>query len=138
MSNVATFEFRTSVNLCFIQQEVSERWTGKGRSIDIYTWANPVRTFCILEYFIGRFEEREMLCQVAKYLLKVAEDHCVYYYRCIDFVGLLDPKNYFNPEEIVNYQPITINVGDLLLNAYQPAMSACSVEKYVVRLPGKL
>ena len=96
------------------------------------------RIICLLEYFIDRFEEREMLFQVARYLLKVAEDHCIYYYRCIDFVGLLDSKNYLNPEEIADYQPITINVGDLLLNAYQPAMSTCSVEKYVVRPPGKL
>jgi len=134
MSDVATFEFRTSVSLCVIQQEVSERWTGKGRGIDVHTWANPVRTFCILEYFTDRFEEREMLCQVVRYLLQVAEDYCVYYYRCIDFVGLLDPKNYFNPEEIADYQTITINVEDLLLDAYQPGMSARLIEKYVIRL----
>jgi hypothetical protein len=134
MSDVATFEFRTSVSLCSIQQEVRERWTGKGRGSDVYTWANPVRTFCILEYFIGGFEEREMLCQVARYLLKVADDRCVYYYRCLDLVGFLDPQNYFNSEEIADYQTITINVEDLLLDAYQPAMSARLIEKYVIRL----
>ncbi len=64
MSDVATFEFQASIDLYSIQQEVAKYWTGNGRNVDVYV-ENPVRTFCVLEYFYGRVEEREMLCKVA-------------------------------------------------------------------------
>lgn len=133
MSDVATFEFQASVDLYSIQQEVAKYWTGNGRNVDVYV-EDPVRTFCVLEYFYGRVEEREMLCKVARYLLKVANDNCIYYYRCIDFVGFLDPKNYLNLKEVDNYELIAIDVEDLFLDAYQPMMGAGLVEKFVIGL----
>jgi hypothetical protein len=133
MSDVATFEFQTDVNLTSIHQEVAKHWTGKGRSIDVYTWEDPTRTFCILEYFYSEPEERKMLHKVAVCLLEIARDKCIYYYRCIDFVGFLDPRNYFNPEEVANYQPVEINTTDLLLDLYQPSMCADIVKKFVIR-----
>lgn len=93
MSDVATFEFQTDIDLESIHQKISKYWTGKGRQVDVYTW-EPDRTFCVLEYFFGESEERIMLYQAAKCLLDLARDNRVYYYRCIDFVGFLDLENY--------------------------------------------
>ena len=119
MSDVATFEFQTDIDLESIRQKISTYWTGKGRRVDVYTW-EPDRTFCVLECFLGESEERIMLYQTAKCLLELARDNRVYYYRSIDFVGFYNPENYEDSDEIANYQsqPVPINVADLLLNSY--------------------
>jgi hypothetical protein len=136
MSDVATFEFQTDIDLGSIHQEVAQYWTGKGRGVDIFTWEDPIRTFCVLEYFFGEPEERKMLYKVAVCLLGIARDKCIYYYRDFDFIGFLDPRNYFNPEEVANYQPVEINAMDLLLDPYQPSMFAQPVEKFFISANG--
>ena len=124
MSDVATFQFQTDIKLDQIRKEVSKRWTGRGRTVDVYTWTNPVKTFCVLEYFFGEPDEQQMLLDAAIYLLEVARDKHLYYYRCIDFVEGIDCPP---------IKEIAIPVADLLLDDYRPAMGAHLEQKFVIK-----
>lgn len=132
MSDVATFEFQTNIDLQSIRRQVSKCWMGEGHQVDVYTWKEPARTFCVLEYFFGKAEEPKMLFQAAKCLLELAKDNRIYYYRCIDFVDFFDSGNHEDPKEVANYPLVQINVIDLLLDSYQPSMSAHTIERFII------
>ncbi|MEO0769703.1 MAG: hypothetical protein AAFY72_09750 [Cyanobacteria bacterium J06649_4] len=137
MSDAATFEFQTDTELESLRQASSKYWVGKGRQVDIYSWENPHRTFCVLEHFGGGDEEKKMLCQVAEYLLTVARNNCVYYYRCMDFVSDFDPNNYENKKLPDFCKSMSIEVKALLLEPYQPSMSANITERFILKLEQK-
>lgn len=124
MSDVATFQFQTDLNLDNVREEVSKRWTGRGREVDIYTREDPTRAFCVLEYFFGKPDERQMLLDTAIYLLEINKGRHLYYYRCIDFVeGVACPP----------IKAVEIDIADLLLDDYQPAMGAYLEQKFVIK-----
>lgn len=130
MTSVATFELKTIVDLSTLKTVVSSYWQGDGYKVDIQSWKPDTlnRTLCILEYFYsGDIHELEMMTMTAKYLLSVAQDDFLYYYRCIDFLGDLDSnhENYFGGKFMGN-----LNIEKLTLPEYQPSMA--SSEIYII------
>lgn len=123
MSNSATFEFITSVEINEIKTEVSARWYGAGYSADVYTYPEwQDRILCTLEYFFGVQKERFMLFQVLKYLKYISFDQKVYYYRCADFAPIYD----------LRIPVLEICAEDIFTDEFSPSMGASIETKYAI------
>ncbi|WP_276750836.1 hypothetical protein [Chlorogloeopsis fritschii] len=92
MSDSATFELTTTVDKSTIAHRVAELWKGFAYSSDIYTFPGyNEKIFCTLDYVFGYPVEKEMIRKVLNYLLDIASNHEVYYYRCADFIHIHNP-----------------------------------------------
>lgn len=127
MSNSATFELKTNESITEIQKCLSQRW--KGHSVDVFIQPALLfqdiedSIFCVLEYIFGEPEEEWMIRQSVDYLLNIALNHEIYYYRCSDFVGLV------NPDRPV----IDIEIDELFIEEYAPSIGASREEKYRIQ-----
>ncbi|MBD1845362.1 hypothetical protein H6F89_18515 [Cyanobacteria bacterium FACHB-63] len=107
-----------------IERCVSQRW----KEYAFKVFVQPIvlfeniqdSVFCILEYIFGEPEEEIMLRQVVDYLLNIAVNHEIYYYRCSDFIGLVDLQRPI----------IEIEIDDLFNEEYAPLIGASLMEKY--------
>lgn len=76
--------------------------------------------FCILEYIFGEPEEESMIREVVSYLPNVSLNQEIYYYRCLDFIGLIDPEHLI----------VEIEIEDLFSKEYAPSIGASLEQKY--------
>jgi hypothetical protein len=136
MTSVATFELETIVVHSAVRDELSKYWHGLGYRVDMCLWwpDNPNHFLCVLEYFYYDDDIESELCMLvaaAKYLLSVAQDNTMYYYRCIDFFSDRDPSkpNYKSGEKLD-----VLKVDDLRKPEYRPSMSAPEI--YINNLSG--
>ncbi|MBE7384998.1 MAG: hypothetical protein F6J95_026750 [Leptolyngbya sp. SIO1E4] len=124
MSNSASFEVKTSVNLEEILSVVSGLWVGNAYHVDVLIHPDTSgRIFCILDYFFKEnLEQHKMLTEVLKYLSEISEDKKIYYYRCVDFFPIQD-----------SVIPITeINLEDLFKADFEPSIGASVEVKYLI------
>ena len=124
MSNTAAFELRSDLSRDIIRKEVNQIW--KGYDADISSYNNHKNNdiiFCDLLYIFGYPEEEEQIREVIDYLLSIALEQQVYYYRCSDFIGGVD-KN----------RIVEITVDDIFTDQYRPSIGASIVEKYLIRI----
>lgn len=131
MSNSATFELKTSESITTIQNCVSQLWRGYAVNVfvqEVLLFQNVKDSvFCILEYIFGEPEEESTIREVVSYLLSIYLNQEIYYYRCSDFIGLVDPK-----------RPIVeIEIEDLFSKEYAPSIGASLEQKYKIRLAKK-
>jgi hypothetical protein len=124
MSDSATFEFESILELKILEQDLSMLWKGFGYTVDVYKNPNydEHRIFCLLEYFYGFQEEDIMLIKVVEYLLKIASNSKVYYYKCNDFSPLKDG----------DFPIQNIAIMDLLREENRPSLSASITQKFLL------
>ena len=79
--------------------------------------------FCVLEYIFGDPEEESMLRQSIDYLLSISLNYEIFYYRCSDFIGLVDPQ----------HPIIEIEVDDLFREEYATSIGASLEQKYKIQ-----
>jgi hypothetical protein len=131
MTSVATFELKTALTMPTVKKEASQHWHGTGYRVDICSWwpDQPNRILCVLEYFYHYSDlELEMLVATADYLISIAQNADVYYYRCIDFVSDKDPdRSAYKTGESLEI----LNSNDLRKSEYHPSMSAWNI--YLLR-----
>ncbi|MBN8563738.1 MAG: hypothetical protein J0L70_24690, partial [Leptolyngbya sp. UWPOB_LEPTO1] len=88
---------------------------------------NSLRSFnlssYVLEYIFGEPEEEWMIRQCVDYLLSIALNHEIYYYRCSDFIGLVNPE----------HPVIDIEIDKLFVEEYAPSIGASREEKYRIQ-----
>ncbi|MBD1850802.1 hypothetical protein [Leptolyngbya sp. FACHB-711] len=125
MSDSATFEFETILDLQTIACQISNLWKGDGYYADVYTHPGyrSNRFFCTLEYIYGYPNEEEMLRDAVNYLLEIASNQQVYYYRCSDFAPL--------PDEVQSI--VRINLDNLFQTEFSPSLQASIERKYLIR-----
>ena len=129
MSDTAIFEVRTNQDKKTFHKHVSRIWENqsyKGYKIDVFNFdANKNDTlFCELLYVFGYDEEYKKIREVAEYLLSIALDNQIYYYRCGDFIGLVNDDD---------NQIIEISLDDIFTEKYKPSIGANREEKYLIR-----
>lgn len=126
MSNSATFEFETAVEISEVTETISFLWNRFGYEASIYVESGaPERTFCTLDYLFGAPEERPMLMSVLQYIHSISSDGKVYYYRCADFVGAVNNRAAHLPI-------LEVSVDDLFIADYAPSLAASIETKYLV------
>lgn len=124
MSDSATFELETTKQEAIITRQISCLWHGFGYYVDVYSYPQyPHRVFCTLDYVYGHPDEEVMLRRVADYLLNIASNQKIYYYRCADFAPLSDDA-FLTPE---------ITVDDLFQDAFRPSIAASVTQKYLLQ-----
>ena len=129
MSNTAIFELRTNLDKNTLHKQVTHIWENQaceGYKVEIFNF-NPNKNdtlFCELLYVFGYSEEYERIREVIEYLLKIALDNQIYYYRCGDFLDLAD-------DDDDEYTEITID--DIFTDKYEPSIGANTAEKYLIR-----
>ncbi|MBV6621461.1 MAG: hypothetical protein KI793_00670 [Rivularia sp. (in: Bacteria)] len=123
MSDSATFEFETTLKQEILKYEISFLWCGLGYSAHIYSYPDYAnRIFCTLDYIFGYSEEEVMIRNVVTYLLKIAVNRKVYYYRCADFTPLTDDA----------FPILDISVDDLFREEFRPALGASIMQKFLL------
>lgn len=123
MSDSATFEFETTVKQETLKHQISLLWCGWGYSVDVYHYPDySNRIFVTLEYIFGYPEEEVMIRNVVTYLLKIAVNQKVYYYRCADFAPLADDV----------FLVLDISVDDLFREEFRPALGASMMQKFLL------
>ncbi|MCY6493923.1 hypothetical protein [Leptolyngbya sp. GGD] len=123
MSNSATFELETAVEMETVTDRVSRSWHGFGYDVSVYSYPEfNNRIFCTLDYVYGYPEEEAMLREVVDYLLSIASMQKIYYYRCADFAPL--PDDAFPTPEIT--------VDDLFQEEFRPSLGASIMQKFLL------
>lgn len=124
MSDSATFELETTVKKESMINQISILWQGFGYYVDIYRYPDRNnRIFCTLDYLYGYPEEETMIRKVVSYLLDIAFEHKLYYYRCADFAPLSDDA----------FPILEITVDDLFQEAFRPSLAASVTQKFLIR-----
>lgn len=121
MSDTAVFELKTNLDKDTIRQEVAQIWKGYDVDVSPYNSDEIDTIFCELLYVFGHPGEDEAIRKVVEYLLKIALEHKVYYYRCADFIP------------ITNDQPLEITIDDIFKEEYEPSIGANIPERYLIR-----
>ncbi len=143
MTRNATFEFTTNLRPHRVLKDVSKLWTGLGYEADIYTletcaaikdgiplsctldYENNITLFCTLDYVYGEPEEEQMIRKVANYLMKIAIDQRIYYYRYSEAMSMS------NAEER-GKEPTEITIDALFYPEYEPSLSGNIDLRYVI------
>jgi hypothetical protein len=143
MTRNATFEFMTNLRPNKVLEDVSKLWTGIGYDVDIYTletcdaikdsiplfcsldYKNSIILFCTLDYVYGEPEEEQMIRKVANYLIEIAIDHRIYYYRYSEAMSM------YSSEER-RKEPTKITVDDLFYPEYEPSLSGNIDLRYMI------
>ena len=124
MSDSATFELETTVDRETIVRQISLSWHGFGYYVDVYSYPqHSNRVFCTLDYVYGQPEEEGMLRKVVDYLLSIASNQKIYYYRCIDFAPI--PDDAFPIPKIA--------VSDLFQETFRPSIAASITQKFLLK-----
>jgi hypothetical protein len=128
MTSSITFELRTVIDKHTVEQQLSNIWKGEGYTVAILEYPEyGDELFCYLDYFFGYPEEEMMIRGAVAYLLDIAVEHQIYYYRYSEF----------HPLQIQGYSRIVlpvleITVDDIFSEAFRPTIEISNEAKYLI------